>query len=245
MGSFVALHNKIYVGHLDLTGLANRIDFGPLTRDMKDATTYADGGYSCVKPGLIKGEARVAGFQDWAADVLDDEISVGQLGTQYPISVIPNASGTVAAGDPCWLSRGLLDSQGLPFVKGEMAAFDWHMGYDTAAVRGFVGHPLAARTSSADGTAVALGGPTASQSLYAALHVMAFSGLTNIVVKVQSDDNSGFSSATDRITFSTVTATTSEWKSVAGSFSSETHLRASWAVTGTGSCTFAVTFGVL
>jgi hypothetical protein len=130
-------------------------------------------------------------------------------------------------------------------AKGDVAGFEMSLAYDAAIPRGVVLATKAARTATGDGTAVALGGPTAAQRLYAGLHVFAYSGLTNIVVKVQSDDGAGFGSATDRITFATVTGTTSEWASVAGSFSSETHLRATWTVTGTGSCTFAVVCGVI
>ena len=64
-------------------------------------------------------------------------------------------------------------------------------------------------------------------------------------MKVQSDDAVGFPSATDRITFSTVTGVGSEFTSVAGAFNTETHLRASWTVSGTGSISFVVVCGVL
>lgn len=246
MATFVALYSQVYLGHLDLTGKARELSFGPLKRDMVPSTTFGDGGYGTVLPGLISGEASITGNQDWAADVLDDEISIAQLGTQYAYSVVPNPTGTVAAGDTCWFTRGVLDQYApMQGAVGEIASFMDHLAYDTAIPQGYVAHPLTARTSTGTGTAVALTGPTASQKLYAALHVTAYSGFTNVVVKVQSDDSSGFSSATDRITFSTVTGTTNEFASVAGSFSSETHHRVSWTVTGSGSCTFFAAFGVL
>lgn len=247
MASFVGLHNRVYLGHLDLSGKANTVNFGDLSRAMQTCTTFNDGGYTCVSPGLISGAASVSGYQDWAEDVLDDEISIGQLGTQYAFSVIPNPTGTVAAGDACWLSRGVLAAASpMTGAKGEMAGFDFsNLAYDTAIAQAKVLHPLAARTTDGNGTAVALTGPTAAQKLYAALHVTAYSGLTNVVFKIQSDDGSGFSSATDRITFATVTGTTSEFASVAGSFSSETHVRVTWDVTGSGSVSFVCAVGVI
>lgn len=246
MASFVGLHNRIYLGHLDLSGLANKVTFGALTRQMQESTTFNDGGYRCVLPGLISGEASVSGNQDWAADILDDEISVGQLGTQYAFSVFPNPTGTVAAGDAAWLARGVLDTaEPLKGAVGDVASFMQHLAYDTACARGQVAHPSAARTSTGNGTALTLTGPTASQRLYAALHVTAYSGLTNVVFKVQSDDNSGFSSPTDRITFATVTGRTNEFASVAGNFSTETHHRVTWTVTGSGSVTFVCAVGVV
>jgi hypothetical protein len=246
MGSFVALHNKILVGQLDLTSQSNRIDFGPLTRAMKDSTTFADGGYTCVLPGLISGTAGVKGNQDWAAGALDATYSISAIGSQYPISTIPCPTGTVTAGDAAYMSRGVLSSlDPLGGTKGELGSFDLGLSYDTVVAQAKVGGYAQASTIDGNGTAVAMAGPTASQSLYAALHVTAYSGLTNVVFKVQSDDNGGFSSATDRITFTTVTAIGSEWKSVAGSFSSETHLRVNVDVTGSGSVTWTVVFGVI
>lgn len=246
MATLVGSGHRIYLAHLDLSGLANKVNFGDLTRDMKDSTTFNDGGYKCVKPGLITGEGNVSGFQDFAADVLDDEISIGQLGSQYPFTVIPSAAGTVTAGDTAWFSRGLIGSDNpLGGAKGEMASFEIGVPYDTVITQGKVLYPSTATTSDTNGTAVALTGPTASQSLYAALHVTAYSGLTNAVIKIQSDDSGAMSSPTDRITFTTVTGTTYQFTSVAGSFSSETHLRATIDVTGTGSITCVVVAGVL
>lgn len=247
MAAFIGLSNQIYLAHLDLSGLANEVQFGELSRAMQPSTTFKDGGYACVKPGLVSGAATVKGFQDWAADVLDDDISApGQLGTQYPFTVIPNPTGTVTAADQCWLSRGVLANVNpMAGAKGEMAGFELGLAYDTAIVQAKVAHPSAARTANGQGTAVALTGPTAAQKLYAALHVTAYSGFTQVALVVESDDAVGFPSATTRITFATVTGVTSEFASVAGSFSSETHLRANWVVSGTGSITFTIAVGVL
>lgn len=246
MASYVDLHSRIHLAHLDLSGKASRLAFGPLVRQMKPCTTYADGGWTCVSPGLISGEAGISGYQDWAADALDDEISVGNLGSQYALSVFPNPTGTVAAGDPALLTRGVLSSLNpMGGAKGEMATFDKVVSFDAAITQAKVLAPKAAVTADTNGTAVALVGPTASQKLYAALHVFAYSGFTNVVVKVQSDDSGAMSSPTDRITFATVTGVTNEFASVAGSFSSETHHRVLIDVTGTGSITLAVAAGVI
>lgn len=248
MSAFVATASQVFVGHLDLTSLANEIMFGPLNRAMQPCTTFSDGGYSCVKPGLMSGLAVVKGYQDFADGVLDDEISVGQLGAQYPVAWAPNDDGLVAAaGDPAWFSRGLVGKLN-PLgsgTTGEMAGFEYEFPFDAAIVQGKVAAAKAAVTGDGNGTAVALAGPSASQRLYAALHVTAFSGFTDVVFKVQSDDGVGMASATDRITFTTVTGTTSQFASVAGDFSTETHHRITYDVTGTGSCTFFAVFGVI
>ena len=245
MASFVATASQVFAGAVDLTGRTRTIGFGPVTRAMQDATTMADGGYTVVVPGLISGSVDLGLLDDFAAGNVDDVFGLAGLGSQFPVSLAPNPTGTLTAGDPAWFTRAVQGSADKGGTKGEMAGTSITFGTDTAVVQGYVAHPLAARTSTGTGTAVALGGPTASQSLYAALHVTAYSGLTNVVFKIQSDDNSNFTSATDRITFTTVTGTTSEWKAVAGSFSSETHHRATWTVTGTGSVSFFAAVGVI
>lgn len=247
MATFVGVHNQVFVGSLDLTGYANRVNFGDLTRAMQTCTTFADGGYSCVKPGLISGMATVEGYQDFAADGVDASLSVAQLGTAFPITVFPNPTGTVAVGDRAWLSRGVtakLSPLGSG-TKGEMAGFAIESAYDTAIVQGYVAHTATSVTTSGSDSGIALAGPTASQSLYAALHVTAFDSLTGLTVKIESDDGAGFASATERIVFSTASGATYEWKSVAGDFSSETHVRVNYTLTGSGSTTFAVALGVI
>lgn len=248
MGSFVGIGNRVYVNALDLSGLADRVDFGTLTRAMQPCTTFNDGGYTCVKPGLISGEAAIHGYQDWATGVFDDSLSMAQLGSQYPVTVVPNPTGTVAAGDSCWMSRGLVGKLSpMAGAKGEMADFELGMSYDTAIVQSKVAAPSAVVTTTGNGTAVVLAGPTAAQRLYCVLHVFAYSGFTNVVFTVESDDNGGFTTPAVRATFATVTslATGPQFISVAGPWNTETHHRIVRTVSGAGSITFAAAFGVL
>lgn len=248
MAIFVGNADRVYVNQLDLSGVANKVDFGTLTKTMPVCTTFNDGAFVCVKPGLISGAATVTGYQDYATGVLDDTINITSLGSQYPITVIPNPTGTVTAADTCWMSRGLLGSENpLDGAKGDMGGFEMMFPYDTAIVQGKVAAPSAVVTTTGNGTAVALPGPTAAQRLYASLHVFAYSGFTNVVFTVESDDNSGFTTPTVRLTFTTVTslATGPQFISVAGNFSTETHHRIVRTVSGAGSITFAASFGVI
>lgn len=246
MATFVGMHDRVYVGHLDLTAVTREVDFGALSRQMQDSTTFADGGFTCVKPGLISGEAAVSGFQDFDADALDEEINVAHLGNQYPVSVAPNASGTVAVGDPAWMSRGLVGAVNpMTGAKGEMGGFELGLPYDAAIVQAKVAAPKVTVTANTTGDAVALAGPTAAQKLYVALHVFAFSGFSQVVFTVESDDNDQFTSATTRVTLTTAAGTTSEFASVDGDFSTETHHRIKAVKTGTGSVTYAAFIGVI
>ena len=245
MATFVNMHARAYLGHIDVTN-SDKVDFGPFTREAVRFTNFGSGGFEEFKPGLGRGEFTVDAFQDFAADTMDDELGVAALGTQYPISVQPNPTGTETAGDAAWFSRGIITKYDpLGAGVGQAAKAVLSSVFDTAIVRGVVAHPKAARTSTGNGTIIALTGPTTSQRLYCALHVTAYSGLTNLIVTVQSDDGAGFGSATTRATFTTVTGTTSEFISVAGYGATETHHRIVYTISGTGSVTFAAFIGVL
>ncbi len=102
------------------------------------------------------------------------------------------------------------------------------------------------RTSSSSGTGRQIGAVSSTQTLYAALHVISASGTSpTLDVKVQSDDNSGFTSATDRITFTQATDVTSEWGSVGGAITDD-YWRITYTVGGTSpSFAFAVTAGIV
>lgn len=251
MATFVGTATRVLFGHLNLSGLANEVSTGDLTRAMQDCTTFNDGGYTCVKPGIATGNATIAGYQNWTTnsseDRLADQIGVGQLGTQYPVTVVGNPTGgTGTAGDVAWFSRGVLakyDPMG--GTVGEMAKFMLEAAYDTAILRGVLGHAGGAVTATGSDSAIAYTGPTTSQKLYGALHVIAYTGLTAVTISVESDDNAGFSSAATRLTFTAVQGTGSEFASVAGYGATETYHRIKYTASGTGTVTFWAAFGVL
>ncbi len=246
MATAVATDIRAYVGALDLTALCESATIADLEAAEVSFTNFAAGGFKETKTGIISGAASLNLFQDYAAGVLDDSLTVG---SQYTMSmIVPATPGTVAEGDIAFLGTGNLKTYTpRDGSVGEAAKATLEMPYTGRIAWGVVGHPLAARTTSSNTTGFAYAGPGATRSLYAAIHVTAYSGLTNIVVKVQSDDNSGFTSPTDRLTFSTITGIGAEFTSAVGSsgWASETHHRVLWTVTGAGSCTFAVTFGIL
>ena len=91
----------------------------------------------------------------------------------------------------------------------------------------------ATKTATGNGTARQLGAVSATQKLYAGLHVIAASGSTPTVdVKVQSDSASGFASPTDRITFGQKTAIGSEWATPVAGAISDDWWRVVWTIGG-------------
>jgi hypothetical protein len=85
-----------------------------------------------------------------------------------------------------------------------------------------------------------VGSVSATRAMFANLHVTAAAG-TSLDVVVQSDDNAGFTSPTNRITFTQATGVTSEHLSVAGAITDD-YWRISYTIVG-GSFTFVVAIG--
>ena len=96
-------------------------------------------------------------------------------------------------------------------------------------------------TSSSTTTGSQLGAVSAAQRIVANLHVTTAVGSALDVI-VQSDDNSGFTSPTNRITFSQATGITSQHLSLAGAVTDD-YWRLSYTIAG-GSFTFAVALGI-
>lgn len=221
-----------YLSELEIQHEADALDktvFGNTTRQFQS--------------GLEKFSFGLKGFADYADEALD-EIVRTRVGTQD----VPITFG---------LETGLVNTRAI-LIEGGLG--DYQQGGSVGVLvpfnlPGFAskGRPIVpgtiledatvAKTANGNGTAYQLGAVGAAQKLYASLHVLTYSGFTNVVVKVQSD-TSGFPSPTDRVTFATVTGLTSEFATpVDGAITDDWH-RISWTVTGVGSITFIVAMGI-
>ena len=89
-------------------------------------------------------------------------------------------------------------------------------------------------TASGNSPGVQLGAVGATEKCYAAIHCYGVSGTSTptITFKLQSDDNSGFTSPTDRITFSDITAIGADFQSVAGAITDQ-YWRLNYTISGT------------
>lgn len=242
MPAFVLTNVNVLLDDDDWTGQTVGVTQDAQTR-MARSTNMASGGFEEFKPSFRSFTTGVRGQADYSgASAIGNKITDADLGSQKVLTLLPQGGAT--AGDPAFIHRGLLRSfRALGNDLGEVAGFDFDLTGDTASAFGYVGAPLASRTTTGlTGTAIAQTGPTASQRLYCALHVTAAAG-TNLVVTVQSDNAVGFPSPTTRITFATMSAVGSQYLSVAGDLSTETHWRIV-ATIATGTFTFGAYFGV-
>jgi hypothetical protein len=198
---------------------------------------------------LIAGNKSGTFTMDLMADFADnsvDEVLFTALGTTDTVTSICAGS---TDGSVAYLTRGVVAQYAVISGNvGELAMSTKNTTASGVIARGALLHPNTARTSSSSGTARQLGAVSATQRLYAALHVFSVSGTSpTLDVKVQSD-TSGFPSATDRITFSQANATSNraQFSSVAGAITDD-YWRVSWTIGGSATPTFAfiVTAGIL
>lgn len=148
-------------------------------------------------------------------------------------------------GEVAYFLKAMLgEYQPLGADVGELAGFQLNAGCsDGALIRGTL-MELSTQSASGNGTGRQLGAVSATQRVYAALHVLSVSAGDTIDLKIQSDDNAGFSSPTDRITFSQASAVGAQFGSLAGAITDD-YWRAVWTLGGASiSIRFAVAIGI-
>jgi hypothetical protein len=234
MGTFVISDRPTWLGDHDMSCYAHTvaIDYGAET---VDDTTLCDTTRSNI------GGLKTFGFSvDAYADFVDGGPSVDMFGRVG--QALPFTAGTDTAEQSIayLINARQLTSSPLSGSVGDIAGMNVGGNAVGSLVRGIV---EVNRTVTADGasTGFLLGAVTSVQDVFSNLHITGSSGGT-FNVKVQSDDNSDFTSATDRITFATANGVTSEHLNISGAIT-DTYWRVSWTLAA-GSASFAVAIGI-
>ena len=236
---------SVLEGGLELAGFGKDVRIATEVAPL-DSTNLASNGCVTLIGGLKSCTVDMVLMQDKADNSVDETLWTNFGTADVARSIVTNS----ADGSRCYLMRGINLGYTDGGTVGEIAMTRIAGGSSTGGVvRGRLIHPgSASRTSSATGTGRQLGAVVAGKSLYAALHVLSVAGTSTptLTVKVQSDDNPSFTSATDRITFTGATvANTYQWSSVAGAITDD-YWRVSYTISGTNpSFSFAVTAGIL
>lgn len=203
-------------------------------RAMGTTSSLLDDGYRAV-PGLMSGQLAIRGLLDGTSGDLYVE-TVGNLGNDDPIlvTVFPHL-GTI--GRPAFIVRADIESLDIPASLQDAVALTIDAMPDDGVDLGVSLHALGAETVDGNFTAVDNAAATTNGGV-GSLHVTAYSGLTSALIKIQhSADDSTYA---DLISFTSVTAATSQRSAVTGTVNR--YVRATVDVTGTGSATFAVAF---
>lgn len=234
MGTFILQDVSIYVGGHDMTTDANEVSLS-VEVDEQETTTFGSGGYRQRIGGLRDISMDLSGFYQAGAGQVDphvfDTIGVGG----EPIVVSPTGAADSTAygfiggkfsyeilggiGDVAPFSLNVSATDGVGLIRGKLVA-----PKQTKSATGVLGSVVTDLSSNDQ--------VSSSQHLYAVLHV--FSAGTTITVQVQSDDNSGFSSATTRATIGPITAVGGTWMTRVAGPITDTHYRMNIsAITGT------------
>lgn len=210
---------RLYMGGADYTGVSNKVEFTPEVEE-KDVTTFGDYDtttgdlWKAVKGGIATAKISQSGFWEAGDTGKVDDDRYAALGGAGAWSAFPTVTpAALTYGDLAWFTKAHSSSYALLGGVGDVAPWSGSLTSVYPAVRGVCAHPPGtARTATGNGTAVQLAAVTATQYLYASLHVLSVSGTGSptLTVKVQSDTASNFPSATDVMTFTAATARTGE-----------------------------------
>lgn len=234
MAEHVLTNALIHYEGLDLTTQLNQAAV-EYSVDLLDRTAFSDDTRTRVG-GLKIAAISASGFFDAAEP---DATLFGDVGGgDKLISVAP----TPNVGDVGYFMRSLLSEHSpIEGSIGELAGFRIAAAANIGdLIRGQIGHN-GAETATGNETGVQLGAIASGESIYVGNHVTAVDG-TSVQVIVQSDDNSSFTSATDRITFTAATAIGSQFASLTGPITDD-WWRIRFVISGT-SFTFATFFGI-
>jgi hypothetical protein len=189
--------------------------------------------------GLETAKVDFEGYDDYAAGAIDTIFNPIDGDRSVIITMCPQGVATQGNGAYTFLADTFQYNKALTI--GEMAKFKIHSentGAKLVSCKVLAGDQSAGSNSNT--SAYAWQAIAASETMYASLHVT--TAATDLVVKIQSDDNSGFTSPTDRITFATTSAIGAEQKTVAGAVA-DTYWRVLWT-RASGTAVFTVVAGI-
>lgn len=239
MANIVLTDAKIFIAGHNLSGQmsATALDYAA---DMKDATTF--GATTRTRAGGLKSVVGShQGLWDSSATTAVDPVLFARVGTE-DVPVVIGPSGSV--GDIAYMMRAVHAEYTVGGQVGELLPFSVSMegSGGQPLVRGKMFHNTSA-TGNVTGTAIQLGAVSATQYVYAVLHV--FSGSGDFIAKVDSAADEAFTVSTNRFTFAqvgTATAVASEWIRRDSGAVTDTW----WRVTATNPATrnFAVAVGI-
>lgn len=234
--SEVLTNAKIYLAQYDISGFLNSVRLDYSAKALNDSRF---GHRTEINKGGVKSVAfAIGGFGD-PGDAGMEAIAFNRIGTSdLPLTASPIGA---AAGDVAYFFKALKASMKTLGQHGELMPYQ-----GTASASG--GVPLvrgkvfvsdaAAKTATGTSGIIQLGAVSATQRVYAALHVLSASGTNpTLDVTVKSDALVGFSTPATQITFAQATEATSEHLSTAGAIT-DVQWRVDYTIGGTDTPTF-------
>ena len=230
MATFVLTDGRLFLGGFDLSSHVQSMTLD-LTADEVDVTPINSGGFRSKVAGLSDATLAANGFFEAGTDKPD-----ALLGVSAGAELIGTVSATSSAGDNAYFLKSRQFSYQIGGAIGDAMPFSINNSNSSdRAVKGTIMVDDSANlTTTGNSTGRQLGAVAAGKSLFVAAHVVSISGTSTptLALKVQSDDNSGFTSATDRITLTNFTAVGAQYSSVAGAITDD-YFRINYTISGT------------
>lgn len=222
---------KIFLGSFAATNYLNALEWG-VDMDTKDRTTFGDVPYAQYVGSLKTLVCTNNGFNDYAAAAID-EWQRANYGSQQAVSLAYTGEAT---GNTVVISRGLLGGYRMANQSvGEIPAVALALqGSGTIVAEGQVTQ-ISTGTITANGntTPVNVGAVSATQSIYAAIHVLSVTGTTpSATFQLASSTTSGGAYTVRGSAGTALTAAGWQWISAAGAFT-DTWWRLNVTVSGT------------
>ena len=240
MAKFVFNDGKVFSGGYDLSDHITSVNL-EITAEELDATTINSGGFREKLGGLKDSTLSMDGFYEAGANK-PDALLGASIGNELIVTTVPDAG----VGNTAYFMKSRLFSYQMFGSVGEIAPFSISKSQsDDEVVQGKI-EIDGALTASGNSTGVQLGAVGATERVYVAIHCTAVSGTSTptVTFKLQSDDNSSFTSPTDRITFAGITAIGADYQSAAGAIT-DTYYRLNYTISGTNpSFTIHATIGI-
>ena len=228
MAKFVFNDGKVFSGGYDLSGHITSVNLEIMAEEL-DATTINSGGFRERLGGLKDSTLQLDGFYEAGANK-PDALLGASIGNELIVTTVPDAG----VGNTAYFMKSRLFSYSMFGAVGEIAPFSISKSQsDDEVVQGKI-EIDGALTASGNSTGVQLGAVGATEKIYVAIHCYAVSGTSTptVTFKLQSDDNASFTSPTDRITFSDITAIGADYQSAAGAITDD-YFRLNYTISGT------------
>lgn len=234
----------VLFGGVDISGDTNMLQLGAVV-ETKDSTTFTTNGWR-THVGVLKDASwNFSGFRQNTAepDSIFYNPSTADPGavlagtTNATLPVVATITNPLVEGDIAFGMRCMRQQIAPTNRVGELAGYSLSLKGDAPMVRGRILGSVVAAVATGTTTGFEVGAVSATQKLYASLHVTSISTVGDTLdVIVESDVDGLFGSPTTRITFSQVVSATgthtAQWAIPIAGAITDTFYRLSYTIAG-------------
>ena len=230
MSVFALTDGRLAIGGYDLSDNVVAMNL-TISADELDTTTINSGGFRSKAGGLQDAQFTANGYYEAGANKPDALLGASN-GAEHIITALPDSG----VGNASYFFKATQFEYTMLGAVGDLAPFNISASQSAdKPVRATQMNDFDTNiTTTTNGASQQLGAVSSTQKLYANIHVWSVAGTSTptLTAKIQSDDNSSFTSPTDRITFTGATAIGAQYKTADGAIT-DTYYRVVLTVSGT------------